>query len=274
MRIALAQINVASDKAANLRKIESLIIEGSSHRADLVVFPEASMHASGADGTAAGAAEPLNGPFITTIMDLAKRYRIAVVCGVLESSPDPARAYNSVAVIDNTGNFVDAYRKIHLFDAFGKQESKMFLPGDGQTLLFDCADMTLGVMTCYDVRFPELARHLAYQGARALVLPAAWYAGPLKEMHLEVLCRARAIENNCYVAVSVQVGENFCGNGMVIDPMGVIQASRGELEGLLFSEMLPERVDSVRTVSPTLKNSRSDVYSRWRETKWYEEHSS
>ncbi|MGH9552634.1 MAG: carbon-nitrogen hydrolase family protein [Terriglobales bacterium] len=270
MRIALAQMQVGFDKAANLKKMELLVEEASTQGADLIVFPEASMY--NFDDRAAGAAEPIDGPFVNALIDLARLHHIWLVAGVFESSADAARAYNTLVLVDDKGKLVDCYRKIHLFDAFGRQESKDFLAGDGQTVVFECAGMTLGLITCYDLRFPELARRLAYQGAQAIVLSAAWFAGPLKEMHLETLCRARAIENNCYVAAALQVGKDYAGSSLVVDPMGVIQASRGELEGLLISELVNERVDKVRAYSPTLKNSRADLYARWQDNKWYQEH--
>jgi predicted amidohydrolase len=270
MKIALAQMIVGFDKAANLQKIELLAATAASQGADLIVFPEASMYNFGDPIEIVQQAEPISGPFVNSLQDIARLHHIWLLAGMFESSADASRIYNTIVLLDDKGKFLDSYRKIHLYDAFGKMESERFLPGDGTVMLFECAGMNVGAMICYDLRFPEVARHLAYQGAHAVVVPAAWYAGPMKEAHLEIMCRARAIENNIYVAAAVQVGEEFTGNSMVVDPMGVIQASRGELEGLLLSELLEERVESVRALSPTLKNRRTDVYARWRDTKWYE----
>ncbi|HEY9719100.1 MAG TPA: carbon-nitrogen hydrolase family protein [Trichormus sp.] len=271
MKIALAQMNVACDKAANLRKMELLVAQARSEGADLIAFPEASMYGFGAaDDNLIQVAEPVHGEFVTALQEIARLNHIFILAGMFEGSADARRVYNTVVVVDDNGKFIDSYRKLHLYDAFGVMESDRFLPGDGETMHFECAGITIGVMICYDLRFPEVARHLAFLGAEAVIVPAAWYAGPLKDAHLEILCRARAIENNIYVAAVMQVGQNFTGNTMVVDPMGVIQASRGEMEGLLLSELVHDRVESVRAISPTLKNRRTDVYSRWRTTKWYE----
>ncbi|HEY9776649.1 MAG TPA: carbon-nitrogen hydrolase family protein [Planktothrix sp.] len=270
MKIALAQIEVGFDKAANLHKIELLTAQAASQGVDLIVFPEAAMYNFSSAEELIQVAEPVSGPFVTALQEIARLHHIWLMAGMFEGSADAHRVYNTVVLLDDRGKFLDSYRKIHLYDAFGKLESENFLPGDGAVMLFECAGMMIGTMICYDLRFPELARHLAYQGAQAIVVPAAWYSGPLKEAHLEIMCRARAIENNVYLAAAVQVGQTFTGNSMVVDPMGVIQACRGELEGLLVSELLPERIESARALSPTLKNRRTDVYSRWRDTKWYE----
>lgn len=192
---------------------------------------------------------------------------------MFESSVDATRVYNTVVVIDSDGKLKDSYRKIHLYDAFGIQESDRVLAGDGATVVFQCDDITFGVMTCYDLRFPELARHLAYQGARAILLPAAWYAGPRKESHFEILSRARAIENNLYMVAAMQVGNGCIGHSLIVDPMGIIQAGVADNECILISELSNERIEAVREVSPTLQNRRADIYTRWRETanKWYEQ---
>jgi len=271
MKIALAQMNVACDKAANLRKIELLVAQATSQGADLIVFPEASMFDFGPpDQALVHIAEPVNGEFVTALQEIARLNHIWILAGMFEGGADAKRVYNTIVLVDDKGSFIDSYRKMHLYDSFGVVESERFLPGDGETMQFQCAGMMLGTMICYDLRFPEVARHLAYQGAEAVVVPAAWYSGHLKEAHLEILSRARAIENNIYIATAVQIGPHYTGNSMVVDPMGVVQACRGEMEGLLLSELLHERVESVRAVSPTLKNRRTDVYSRWRSTKWYE----
>jgi predicted amidohydrolase len=266
MKIAVGQMSVSQDKAENLEKIELLVAQAFNSGAKMIVFPEACMCNFGKSGDSrASAAESISGDFVTKLKQLANLHSICIVAGV-----DANRVYNTVVIIDSDGNLKDAYRKIHLYDAFGVKESDTILAGDGATVVFQCEEITFGVMTCYDLRFPELARHLAYQGAQAILLPAAWHSGALKEMQLEILSRARAIESNLYMVVAVQVGEPYIGNSAIIDPMGIVQASVAHTEGILVSEISKERIEDVRTFSPTIKNRRPDVYDRWKEVRWYE----
>ena len=152
------------------------------------------------------------------------------------------------------------YRKIHLFDAFGINESDDIAPGDGRVLLFRVGDIVCGVETCYDVRFLELSRHLADEGAHVILLPAAWYHGLLKESHWEILLRARAIENTLYVAAAGVVGGGFSGSSMVVDPMGVPIVMIGESEGVIAGDVHLERIQHVRSKLPSREHRRPDIY--------------
>src|SRR6266508_1565945 len=145
-------------------------------------------------------AEPLDGPFAATLGNLARKHRMVIVAGMLESiQGSSTHVHNTVIAVGPDGDLLGAYRKLHLFDAFGYRESSTIRPGDGQTLLFQHAGFRFGVLTCYDLRFPELARELIDQGAGVLVVPAAWVQGPLKEDHWVTLARSRAIENTSYL---------------------------------------------------------------------------
>jgi predicted amidohydrolase len=118
-------------------------------------------------------------------------------------------------------------------------------------------------MTCYDLRFPELARRLALQGIDVLVLPAAWLHGVLKEDHFRTLVRARAIENTVYVAAADQVGGPYSGNTILVDPMGVVRIDAGERAEVIVGEVDAERLVEVRGKLPCLANRRPDVYASW-----------
>src|SRR5207237_4656844 len=144
------------------------------------------------------------------------RSRIAIVAGIYERAPDRDRVLNTVVALDASGALIGAYRKIHLYDAFGHRESDRIVPGGGETLRFRLDGVELGVQTCYDVRFPELSRHLAASGVEAILLPAAWVHGPLKESHWETLVRARAVENTVYVAAAGMAGRPFTGCRMPV----------------------------------------------------------
>src|SRR5438309_687787 len=198
MRVAVAQFLAGEDKTHNLSRLGDLVAQGAAAGATLVVAPEASMHGFGSgDEPLAPVAEPLDGPFVSGLQKCASRHGVTIVAGMFEPvEGDAARAYNTVVAVSPDGDLIGRYRKQHLFDALGWAESKRLEPGDvGERLVFDCGEMTVGVMTCYDVRFPELARALVDDGVDLLALPSAWVAGPLKEDQWSTLVRARAIEN-------------------------------------------------------------------------------
>ena len=154
------------------------------------------------------------------------------------------------------GEIIAQYRKLHLYDAFSMQESVNVVPGSDVPPLVPVAGMQVGMMTCYDLRFPELARRLALDGADVLVVPSAWVKGPLKEAHWAVLSTARALENTCYVAAVGECGPRNIGASMVVDPLGVVIAQAGEQATLLFADLDPDRIRHAREVLPVLKNRR------------------
>src|SRR6266545_4680877 len=178
------------------------------------------------------------------------------------SPSSSTHVHNTVIAVGPDGDLLGAYRKLHLFDAFGYRESSTIRPGDGQTLLFQHAGFRFGVLTCYDLRFPELARELIDQGAGVLVVPAAWVQGPLKEDHWVTLARSRAIENTSYLIGSGQVGNVYCGRSLVIDPLGVVVAALGDLPGVAVAEIDPERIAEVRARVPSLQHRRFSVQLR------------
>src|SRR5438105_949735 len=263
MRVALAQMSAGPGKDANLRRILELTLEAAGGGAELVVFPECSMTGFPTPTNLAAVAEPCDGPFVGALADAARRHGLAVVAGIHESIPGDELVYNTVVALDGDGASLGAYRKIHLYDAFGYRESDRIRPGSGETLSFSFGGLRFGVETCYDLRFPELSRELAGGGADVILLPAAWVQGPLKESHWEALLRARAIENTVYVAAAGMTGSTHIGCSMLVDPMGVPVARAGEGEAVVFGEVDPERISAVRRTNPSLDNARPDVYSRW-----------
>ena len=263
MRVALGQFGASSDKAANLSRMVTMAGRARALGADLVLFPEGAMVAFDPGRSLAPAAEPLEGPFVGGLAHAAREHRLTVVAGVYETVPGSERVYNSVVALGADGSLIGFYRKIHLFDAFGYRESDRIEPGAGETLIFEQGGLTFGIETCYDVRFPELSRHLADQGAQVILLPAAWVHGLLKESHWQVLVRARAIENTVYVAAAGQVGAPYSGSSMLVDPMGVAVAAAGEDEEVVAAEVDPRRVEAVRRKLPSREHVRPDIYRGW-----------
>ncbi len=263
MRIALAQVTSGPDKEANLRGILARTGEAARAGCRLVLFPECAMLHLPPDRSPAPLAEPLDGPFVTALSAAARRHGVAVVAGMFETAPGGRRVFNTAVALDARGDLAGAYRKVHLYDAFGHRESDHVVAGDGDTLVFTLEGTVFGVQTCYDVRFPELSRHLVDRGAEVILLPAAWVHGLLKESHWEVLVRARAIENTAYVAAAGLTGRPFTGSSMLVDPMGVPSARAGEAETLVMGEVEPDRLRAVRGTNPSRQHARPDLYARW-----------
>jgi deaminated glutathione amidase len=255
VRVAMIQAEAGLDKAANITVAVEAIASAAEHQPDLVMLPEAFMHDFGTPETnLAAVAEPLDGPFVGAMAEQARKHQTVVVAGMFETGPDRAHAYNSVVVAGLDGELLTSYRKAHLYDSFGYRESDRLTAGSSDPVTFDAAGFTCGVMTCYDLRFPESARNLIDADAQVLLVPAAWVRGPLKEDHWATLLRARAIENTCYVLAAAQCGRKYTGCSMVVDPMGVVVAALGEESGLVVADVDATRLAAVRRTNPSLLN--------------------
>lgn len=264
MRVAVVQFAAGRDKQANLERLRALVADAAGKGAQLVVCPEASMHTFGrpTDPPLAEVAETLDGAFVTGLAETAAAYGVTVVAGMFETADgDRSRAYNTVVALRPHG-VIGRYRKLHLFDALGWVESDRLVAGplDQSSLLtFPCAEVTVGVMTCYDLRFPELGRALADAGTTLLALPSAWVAGPLKEEQWLTLVRARAIENTCYVAAADQCAPDYAGRSVVVDPAGVPLVQLLDEEGVAVADVSGGRVGEVRARMPSLTHRRFSV---------------
>lgn len=252
--IALCQIPVSPEPATNLKRAREALAKAEG--ADLAIFPEATLTRYGRRIT--NLAEPLDGPFVTGLAEAARRHGIAVIAGVF--SPGEDRVHNVAVAIDATGAVKAAYRKIHLFDSFGARESLLVAPGDEPTVV-ELAGLRVGLITCYDIRFPELARALVDQGADLFAVIAAWGSGPLKEDHWITLVRARALENTMWTAAVGQAPnpaestDGFgVGRSMLVDPLGVVRADLGTGPGVQIVELDPELTASVRATLPCLEH--------------------
>lgn len=194
--------------------------------------------------------------FVQQLSLLAADQGIAVVAGGYESSGED-RPYNTLVLIEATGRIADTYRKLHLYDAFSYAESERIKPGDGGVKVVELDGIKVGLMTCYDIRFPELARALTDQGADLLAVPAAWFKGEHKIEHWETLLKARAIENTVWVAAAGTSSRHTVGHSAILDPMGVAQAFLGdEAEAVVTADVTRKRIDDVREFLPVLRNRR------------------
>jgi predicted amidohydrolase len=207
-------------------------------------------------------AEKIDGPFISALRDAAKASSTAVIVTIYENCPVPNRVFDTAVFIDARGNVASIYRKLHLYDAFGFKESDKFYAGDDIAPLVDSNEDRFGMMICYDLRFPEMARMLTLAGANILIAPAGWVQGDLKLEHWQTMIRARALENGCYVVAPAQVGNIYIGHSMAVDPLGRTLADLGDKEDVTIIELDLSLVRETREKLPLLQNRRTDVYAR------------
>lgn len=228
-----------------------------------VAFPESAMYEYRVgDPTFASRAEPLDGPFVTAMVNLASALGIVLSAGIWEQAPAGGRPYNTHVVVSGDG-LLAAYRKVHLFDALGHNESGDMRSSAPQAVTVPWRGFTVGLLTCYDIRFPEQSRALVDAGADVLLVAAAWAAGPGKRHQWETLLTARAIENTAYVVASGMVSDHHAGPSMVIDPVGETLARAAAADvGYAAAEISQERLRDVRSSMPSLTHRRWQVSPR------------
>ncbi|MGK5532438.1 carbon-nitrogen hydrolase family protein [Streptomyces sp. URMC 129] len=265
MRIAASQLVSGVSPADNLAVIAEQVTRAAAGGADAVVFPEAAMARFGIP--LGPVAEPLDGPWATRVRALADSAGVLVVAGMFTPADD-GRVRNTLLI---TGRGVDThYDKLHLYDAYGFAESATVAPGE-RAVTADLDGVTLGFATCYDVRFPGLFTRLAEDGARVILVPASWGAGPGKREQWEVLVRARALDSTSWVVAAGQadpatVGEppattapTGIGHSMAVSPYGEVRARLGAEPGLLVVDVDPAETDHARRTIPVLANRRRDI---------------
>lgn len=260
LQLALLQMDVkAGDPDANYRRLRELldIALSSPVKPDLLVFPEL-WNTGYALDRIDGLADPAGERTKALIGDYCKRFGVMAAAGsVAEKTPEGVR--NTVYIFDREGRVTADYSKIHLFRLM--DEEKALIPGDRPGLV-ELEGIRAGVMICYDIRFPELARTLALAGARLLIVPAEWPKPRLR--HWRTLLQARAIENQMFVAACNRVGcsggTEFFGHSMVIDPWGEVLAEAGEEETVLTAEVRIGLVDEVRSRIPVFEDRRPGLY--------------
>jgi len=270
IRVACVQMTSRQDKAANLERAAALVARAASTGADVVVLPEKWNLVGSADDYRA-AAEPLaGGPSVAAMSEWARTLGITLVGGsITERRDGREKLSNTCCVFDPEGELVAVYRKIHLFDVevggHLYRESEAEEPGS-EPVVARAEGWGIGLSVCYDVRFPELYRILALEGAELATVPAH-FTTPTGKDHWHVLLRARAIENQYYVAAAAQVGETIAGKpaygrSLVVDPWGVVLAQAPDEETVVTAEIDRARLRDVRAKLPSLANRQPDAY-RW-----------
>lgn len=270
LRVACVQMTSCADKAANLERAETLVARAASTGADLVVLPE-KWNAVGDAEVLHAAAEPLEGgESVEAMRSWARSHGIVLVGGsIAERRPGRDRLSNTCLVVDSGGEVAAVYRKVHLFDveAGGHvyRESDVEEPGE-EPVLAEVEGWPVGLTICYDLRFPELYRVLAVEGALLFTVPANFTLYTGKD-HWELLLRARAVENQCYVAAAAQIGETepgklSFGRSSIVDPWGIVLAQAPDEETVIAAELDRERLESLRARFPSLQSRRPETYRR------------
>jgi predicted amidohydrolase len=263
MKTAVIQLNATDDKQRNIKKALSFVGQALQKRAEFILLPEV-FSFRGRVGAKEGfrdIAEGIPGESLSPLMALARRHKVFILAGsIYERVKGSSRVYNTSVLIDADGSIRARYRKIHLFDAVvGKKsvrESDRFLPGR-QLKTASVEKFKIGMSICYDVRFPQMYRAYTRAGADILCIPSA-FTRETGMAHWEILLRARAIENLCYVAAPNQAGKNgqgihHYGNSMIVDPWGTVlaRASAGK-EEIIFARIRKEEITRRRKLLPSL----------------------
>lgn len=258
MKISVGQLSPSGDMAQNLKVVRRLVARAKDSGAELVLFPEETMFTvRKIEGDLGTAVERDWSTFVQQLSLLAAEFSVAIVAGGYEPSGDP-QPYNTLVTIDSSGAILGTYRKIHLYDAFSYQESSRIKSGDASAVpVFDIGGLKVGIMTCYDIRFPEMARRLALAGADLILVAAAWFKGDHKIDHWETLLKARAVENTVWVAAAGTSSTNTVGHSAILDPLGIPVDYLGEeTEALVTVDVTRRRVEEVRQFLPVLANRR------------------
>jgi predicted amidohydrolase len=260
---AAVQMNSQPDLEKNLAQAEDLIDLAVRQGAELICLPE-NFSFLGDEQVKIEQAETIAQHSEKFLKTMAQRYQITLLGGGFPVPNETGKVYNTALLVGSSGEELSRYEKVHLFDVNlpdgnTYQESKTVLAGMRLPPVYPSKELGhLGLSVCYDVRFPELYRHLSQMGAEVLFVPAAFTAYTGKD-HWQVLLQARAIENTCYVIAPAQTGKHNAmrqshGHAVIIDPWGIILADAGDQPGIALAAIEPTRLEQVRRQMPALNH--------------------
>ena len=269
LKAAVIQLNSGSDKAKNLENASRLITKAAYRGAQLVALPEL-FNWRGSKQEVKLNSESIPGPTLKRMAELASSLKLFLLCGsIIETNARSSKPYNTSFLLDPHGKCIASYRKLHLFKAQLKgggniDEHQSYSTG-GEVKTFTTSVGKVGLTICYDLRFPELYRALAHDGAVVIFVPSA-FTFETGKAHWEILLRARAIENQVYLIAPNQYGTDPLGNhayghSMIVDPWGTIIAQGSEGEGIIYGELDLEYLHRVREQLPSLKHLREDLFT-------------
>ncbi|MBB4662705.1 nitrilase-related carbon-nitrogen hydrolase [Conexibacter arvalis] len=272
MRVAAIQMNSTDDRDRNLAVADRLVRAAAADGAALVVLPE-KWSVLGTPEQLADGAEPLDGPAISWACATARELGIDLVAGsIVERVEGREKRSNTSVHVGPDGEIRATYRKVHLFDV--EVGGRVYRESDGEEPgeQLVCSELTaggepvsLGMGICYDLRFPELFRILALRGAQVVTLPSAFTLATTRD-HWEVLLRARAIENQCFMVAPNQIGVSPPGNrsggrSLIVDPWGLVLATAPDAETHVAAELDLARLAEIRARLPSLANRRPGAYA-------------
>ncbi|MBD3880532.1 carbon-nitrogen hydrolase family protein [Phormidium tenue FACHB-886] len=260
---AAVQMNSVPDLSKNLAQAEDLIDLAVRQGAEFVCLPE-NFSFLGDEAAKLEQAETIAQASAKFLKTMAQKYQITLLGGGFPVPTGTGKVYNTAVLIGSEGEELVRYEKVHLFDVNlpdgnTYQESQSVLAGLRLPMVHHSKDLgSLGLSVCYDVRFPELYRHLSQMGAEVLIVPAAFTAYTGKD-HWQILLQARAIENTCYMIAPAQTGRHNTmrqshGHAVIIDPWGIILADAGEKPGVAIASIEPTRLEQVRRQMPSLQH--------------------
>lgn len=261
---AAVQMDTQNDKQANWQQITGFIDEAAAKGAQLIAFPEV-MNILSEDPAYA---ESIPGPTTDLLSQKALEHQIWIHGGsISQVNSDGPRTYNTTVLINPQGEIAACYSKLHNFDMTlpdGSSVRESDRKEPGHNIVTVATELGhLGFAICYDMRFPELFRLMALEGAQIIFLPAN-FTMPTGKDHWEPILRTRAIENGCYIIAPNQVGmkEKFVayGNSMIVDPWGTVIARASDKPGIILAEIDLDYLDTVRHRNPSTENRRTDVY--------------
>jgi predicted amidohydrolase len=271
LRVACVQLNASESKADNIEHAGLLVARAAATGADVIVLPEKWNGIGAPDFLRANAESLDDGETVDAMRSWARDHKVTIVGGsIAERREGRDKLSNTSIVFDPDGEIAALYRKIHMFDVeVGGQvyrESESEEPGEEISRVVDVEGWKLGMTVCYDLRFPELYRILAVDGAEIITVPAAFTLFTGKD-HWELLLRARAVENQCYIVAPNQWGAHrdgkaSYGRSMIVDPWGVVLAQAPDEDGIIVAELERARMDGIRRALPSLANRQPAAYRR------------
>jgi predicted amidohydrolase len=268
LRVACVQLASDEDVVANVERAERGVREAAARGARFIALPE-KWNAIGEHDVLRAAAEPVDGPTMQRVCSWARELDAWILAGsIVVRDPGEERLRNLSMLVAPTGTVRAQYAKAHMFDVdvagVSYRESDAERPGD-ELVVADVDGTLVGMTVCYDLRFPELYRLLALRGARIMTVPAAFTLMTGRD-HWEVLLRARAIENQCFVVAPDIIGDHGAGkvsygHSMIVDPWGTVLARASDAECVVVADLDLGAVDRVRAAIPSLASRRDDLYS-------------
>lgn len=256
--VAVGQFAVSESWTSNATVATRIISKAENSDTNLLVLPEGILtRFMDRKERIREAAQPLSGPFVQSMLKATQGKHLTVVFGIHETS-DQDRPFNTVLAIRD-GAIEAIYRKLHLYDAFGAVESDNVQPGSQLPPVVSVDGFNVGLMTCYDIRFPEQAINLADRGAEIIALPAAWAKGPTKEFQWSTLVSARALDTTTYLVASGESGASCIGGSRIVTPLGAVIAQCTQQTDLAITHVAKHVIGQTREKLPLLKHRRFEA---------------